>query len=263
MDYGKAYGMTLVGEWLPEINWFYNIQLIASLDEWNEIKVDYSENAVYRIDYPIGAGKAKRNAVSGTNGFADSIPGYIAKARAQGSDGVVLVAKSRYTPPLRYQYLGGFNIRFHLGDSVTLELVSRAFDGHELTQGTAWHERYTVAWSEVPLMSSRRDLVANGLGQIVTPELYTLQRAERQRFLIKELHYDPDRVAEYLPITFQPIKESVLRQLLDEVVLTLFDKRRQLLGAGLRVFAVQGNIVPVAGQTLIQPWEIFVPGRWE
>lgn len=263
MKYGKAQGMSLVGTYLPELNWFQSFTLIDTLEEWEELKPLYASNAIHRIDYPIGQGVVQKNAVDGTNGFASSVPELLATIQAQGGQGAVLLVKTTLPSPPRYLYLGGFSILFQVGTEIIIELVGQAFDGHELTQGLACHERYCFAWDDAPYLMTRSQLLHHGaLKHIVSSRDYANQRDARAEFLIQDCHYDSRSVWHALPQRITLIDNSSFETLVDKVVLPLRDQQLTLQRRGMTTFGVQGNIVKIDSQVRIQPWEIFRPERW-
>ena len=113
MKYGKAKGIVLVQKYLPQINPFKRIDIISTMDEWNDVKDKYGEFVASRVDMPIG--EAKKNVVKGTSGLPKSIPGLIEKVNEQSSNGVVLVMETKKQAVPRYEYDGGFNISFNTG----------------------------------------------------------------------------------------------------------------------------------------------------
>lgn len=156
MKYGKAKGIVLVQKYLPRINPFKRIDIISTTEEWNAVKDKYGRFVASRVDMPIG--EAKKNVVKGTSGLPESIPSLIEKVNEQSSKGVVLVMETKKQAIPRYEYDGGFNISFNTGENVIIEIVGKGFDGHELTQGLAVHERYQIPWDEVLFMRDRKDL---------------------------------------------------------------------------------------------------------
>ncbi len=263
MDYGKARGMTLVGKYLPKLNPFQSIDLIGTMEEWGQVRYKYGDTMIHRIDYPIGHAQVKQNAVQGTNGFAESIPELISAVRKQGNSGVVLIAQTTHPSPPRYLYLGGFNILFCLGSHVVIELVGKAFDGHELTQGLGYHEQYCLNWDDIPFVMSRNNLVRRATSmKWITVNEYQIQRHNRIQFLDESCHYPLGEVESNVPEILPLLDDSALRLLLDDIVVELRGKRVLLEYDKMRLFGVQGNVVEHNGQIEIQPWEIFCPERW-
>lgn len=263
MNYGKARGMALVKKYLPKLNPFQYVDVVGALEEWEQVREKYGKTMIHRIDYPIGHSQVKQNAVQGTNGLVESIPELITAVRNQGDSGVVLVAQSLCPPPPRYLYAGGFNILFCVGDHVIIELVGRAFDGHELTQGLACHERYRLNWDDIPFVMNRSDLVRRGtLKTWATVDEYFVQRSERVKFLTEVCHFPPEVVEASVPKLLPLLDDIALRRLLDDVVVELRGQRAKLEQDGMTMFGVQGNVVVIDGQMQIQPWEIFRPERW-
>lgn len=255
MLYGKARGAYLLKRWLPDIAPFTEIDIIDSIEEWEAVKDKYGGFAFQRVDWPINA--EKPSTYYGTNGRPEDVPGLIERAKADSPEAVILlmVPKSRR---YRYEYDGGFTVLFDLSKGeVVIEVVGKAFDGHELTQGLAVHESYAIPWSEIVQTESKKEL-ALFIRKTVAPEEYAEQRKERVRYLIDDCHYDADIVEKSVPIKYEPPYNSLFDELLDKIVFKLHQEEENLVRNGLTYFCVQGNFV----DREVQPWEIFVPDRW-
>lgn len=253
MKYGKAKGIVLLQKYLPQISPFKNVDIVSTIDEWNDVKDKYGDFVAHRVDMPIG--EPRKNAVQGTSGFADSIPGLIEKVNEQSPDGVVLLMATKERAVHRYENDGGFNVLFNMGENIIIELVGKGFDGHELTQGLAIHERYQIPWNEVLFMRDRTDLLKSGVvGKArVTQNSYAKQREERVKFLRDICHYDIDKIEEHVPQQYKLIDNDIIRGILDDVVLELMKRQSSLRQDGLKRFGVQGNLL----HGRVQPWEMF------
>lgn len=256
-DYSKARGIILLDKYLPEISPFKDISIVESLEKWEDIKHKYGEFAIQRVDLPIGS--AKHNAVSGASGLTKDVPELIKSAKAYSEDGIVLVMNTKNPTCFRYQNDGGFNILFSLQDQIMIELVGKGFDGHELTQGIACHERYALKWGEAYFSKNRDDLIRNkSQTYLVSKEEYSNHRKERIDFLVNDCHYDRKIVEENLPLEYHEFKNEPISELLDKIVLQMLKNKSSLNENGLYHFCVQGNFV----NGTVQPWEIFIPERW-
>lgn len=253
MKYGKAKGIVLLQKYLPQISPFKSVDIVSTLDEWNSVKEKYGECFSHRVDTPIG--EPRKNVVQGTSGFASSIPGLIKKANEQSPNGVVLLMATKEPPVHRYENDGGFNVLFNMDENVIIELVGKGFDGHELTQGLAVHERYQIPWDEVLFMRDRIDLLKNPsvIKARVTSNAYEKQRNERIQFLRDICHYDIDKIEEQVPQQYKLIDNNIIKGILDNIVLELMKKQTSLKQDGLKRFCVQGNLL----HGKVQPWEVF------
>lgn len=258
MKYGKAKGIVLLQKYLPKISPFEDVKIISTIDEWNDVKDEYGDFISHRVDMPNGT--PKKNAVKGTNGFKDSIQGLIEEVNKQGPEGVVLLMRTKEPPFYRYENDGGFNILFTLDENIVIELVGKGFDGHELTQGWAMHERYIIPWDEALFIRDRIDMLKNDsvVKARVTPKCYTKQRKERVEFLRTDCHYDIADIEKNVPEQYNLIDNEIIKRIMDDVILELITKHSLLKKDGLRRFAVQGNLI----HGRIQPWEIFRAERW-
>lgn len=257
MNYGKAKGIMLLGKYLPQVTPFTQLDIVGTLAEYEEVKDKYGDFAVHRVDMPIG--KSLKNAVAGTSGFANEIPALIEKVNQQDPEGVVLLLSTKRPMPPRYLYTGGFNASFTIGGELIIEFVGQGFDGHELTQGWAVHERYIVAWRDLPFVVDRPDLMQYAIERFrVSSDAYAKQRAERISFLVDDCHYDAATVMAHVPEQYDFLRCAPINRFLRYVVFELFRQQEKLARDGLYEFGVQGNFV--GGHP--EPWEIFQPERW-
>ena len=267
--YGKSSGTHFLQEFLPNASSVASMEIIKTVEDWNAVKGEYQEKGFvfYRVDYPIGT--PKPNAFYGSNGRPDDVPRVLEEAKKDCPRSVILLMKMKKASVDRYDYDGGFNVLYEYKNRIIIELVSKAFDGHELTYGLAVHERYIISWDELSyLVEIRRlakeqgksipiDMSTYG-GCVVTQEQYASQYAKRLEFLAGKCRYDRATVEDRLPKTYGPIDEKIIDDLMEKVVLELYRKRFELLYAGITYGCVQGNFVN--GET--QGLEFFVPKRW-
>lgn len=258
MLYGKARGACLLQKYLPEKAVpFYKIRLAETVEDWEEAKETFinKEFIFFRADWLID--KPKPDRVYGANGYPSEIPAFIEQVRADSPYGAVLLHDPKRPRCNRYDYEGAFNILFLPDDKVIIELVGKAFDGHELTQGLAVHERYEIPWSKIAETESRRDLSLYG-GITVSPEQYSEQRKQRVEYLTAKCHFDEDAVEKSVPKELTIVRGSLIEELLTNIVFELSTKKDDLKAEGLDPFCVQGNFAN--GEP--QPWELFVTDRW-
>lgn len=261
MNYCKASGLMLARKHLPNVTPFTDIAVVATLEEWEQIKSRYGKTAAYRSDTLLGT--PRNNVVNGTNGLLDQLPGLIQKVNTQSPDGVVLVMKSNSPIVARYAYSGGFNLALVVGETVTIEVVGQGFDGHELTQGLARHEAWVLKWRDAEQIDPRvpKATLQSALSHWqVDDEAYQQQRQARMDFLCSdELNYEPVMVARSVPEHYTPATETgLIQRLLCQVVLPLTRQQASLMRNDLRVFGVQGNFVRGKPQV----WELFRAQAW-
>ncbi len=244
----------LLSKYLPNVVPFTKFNIVASLDEWDAIKTNYGAFTIQRVDAPIGSLRA----VSQTNGGKSDIPRILTNAQEANPDAVVLVLDTKTPSCSRYLYDGGFNILFAVDDCVAIEIVAKGFDAHELVRNKAVHERYILPWNEAIFAKNLADLMKISRGKyFVQPCQYTLQRNERVRFLVNSCRYNLATVEKSIPTEVQRISDSLISQLLDEIVITIIEQQKQIVQDGYRQFCVQGNFV----NKTVQPWEFFT-GKW-
>ena len=260
MQYGKARGIMLSQKYLPRLSPFKNNHVVSSIEEWDDIKENYGDYISHRVDMPIG--NASKNAVGGTNGFTESIPELIHKVNANNPEGVVLILENKEGGIPRYENDGAFCVLFNMHENVIIELVGKGFDAHELTQGIACHERYSIPWEYILFIRNRKDIIKNRdvyKGK-VNPQEYQKQRQERIAFLTDVCGYtNSDTIEREVPETYHLLEDEIFQSLLDDIILELMKQQSSLMNDGLKRFTVQGNIA----RGKLQVWEMFRPDRWK
>ena len=258
LKYGKARGIVLLNKYLPRVTPFKDVDIVGNFEEWERVKEKYAGFSAHRTDMPIG--HSMKNAVPGTSGYASEIPDLIRKVNTQNPEGVVLLMVTKKPAVPRYLYDGGFNATFLVGRGMIVEFVGKAFDGHELTQGLAIHERYVIPWDDMIFVRRRCDLMRNAriLKTFVCQDDYAKQRAERYDFLVNNCRYDAGLVEESLPRQSVRLNDTLLESFFDDIVFEMLRQKTELIRDGLNLFGIQGNFVDGA----VQPWEIFRTERW-
>ena len=152
---------------------------------------------------------------------------------------------------------GGFNALFTLNGTVVLEFTGKGFDGGWLSKGLAIHERFEVFWDELLFVKERADLERseNTLVYYVDDEHYRIQRQERIALLTKECGQDLAEVEKEIPKTYQKLSNKLIKEFMDDVVLKVAEKKKELLAVKARRFGIQGNFV----NGKVQPFRIFIP----
>lgn len=252
MIYGKTKGIVLLKKYLPDLYPFQDIDIVGSIEEWNQVKEKYGEILNQRGDTALGD---SRKVKIDTDGYASSVPRLIKEIKAQNPDGVLLCMKPKDGAIPRYEDDGGFNILFNMNDSIIIELVGKGFDGHELTR-VGMHERYQIPWDEVLFVRDKSDLTKNKMVQtyLIEQEAYKKTRENRIEFLKGQYpDCDPSIIEENVPEEYNPVSDEIVKSILDDVILKLMEQKSSLSMDGLRRFGVQGNFI----RGKVQPWEIF------
>lgn len=257
MKYGKARGMKLLEQYLPDVVPFSDLRIVASYDEWKEVRSRYGNFVFQRVDLPIGDAASP---VSNTNGFSADVSRVLNEAKLQNPNSVLLVMNTKQPTYCRYLYDGGFNVLFKPNDLIIIELVGAGFDGHELTRGLAVHERYIVNWYDAPFVDdTSRGLAKTSVTRYyVSPYQYTRQRMERVNFLVKDCQYKTTEVERYIPMQSERLHDTLIKSLFDGIILPILEQKETLLRNDLTQFCIQGNFV----NNKVQPWEMVTDKRW-
>lgn len=253
--YTKAGGIGLLAKYLPELNPFSNLIIIKSLEAWKEIEARMPDRVMCRIDNLLGKQQVK---LQNTSGKKEDIEKYINEIKTQDEDAVLLLLENKYPNIPRYESTGGFNIHFDIGNCIIMELVGKGFDGGDVTSGQAIHERYIMPWNEVLWIKDRHSLEKNSLVKyVIEKEKYSKTRETRMNTLLK-LENDTNKIEE-VPKAYMKIDSERIKDILDKIILPLYERSIELEADGLKRFAVQGNIHE---ENLI-PFEICTSKRRE
>lgn len=250
--------MYLLKKYLPNLNLISNVTVVNSLEEWNKIKDRFPERIVTRTDNIIGETTVR---ISGTSGKKEDIPRYLKQIKSQNPNSVVLLIEGNLPSYRRYENLGGFIVAFSLDEDITISLVGRGFDGRELTRGISEHEGYKIPWNEVLFIKNREDLLKNKFVQhhIIDDEQYKKSRVERVNFLVEDVKEDKEIAETKIPLSYHLIDDSIIEDIIENVVIPLYSRNTDLHYDGLKHFKVQGNI---SNKGKIVPYEITTPERF-
>lgn len=257
MTYGKTKGILLLQKYLPKLNPFKSIRMVSSIEEWDKIKDDCPDRITCRTDTKIGDTKNVR--IEGASGKKEDVPGIIQQIKNQNPNAVLLLMEDKVETIPRYKNDGGFNVAFDTNSMVIIELVGKGFDGRELTREKAVHERYVIPWEDVLFMRNKQDLQKSKTVSkyIVDEEEYKRSREERIDFLNSVEPNIEDIIKKEVPESYKSANDDVIKSILDDVILPLYKRKRELYQDNLKHFNIQGNVV----NGKVVPWEIFRPER--
>ena len=256
MKYGKAKGTFLVQKYLPNISPFVSIDLIKDAFEWKKCKDNYDEFSRIRPDALIGEVAPR---LEGSDGMLSSVPKMIEEMKKQNPNSALLITRTKTKQIPRYLDDGGFVILFDLDNSVVVEFVGKGFDGRELTHGKVVHESYKIPWNSILYLKDKDSLIKdrNIIKHFVDEKNYNDSREDRIEFLIRRCNYDKDLLEREIPKRYIPIDDSIIRQVIDDVILVLYLAKKDLLLDNLKYFCVQGNIIDMK----LEPWELSTLDR--
>lgn len=186
-----------------------------------------------------------------SDGFLDTLR----LVKERDSKGVLVLFNINSVPSERYERLAGISVGVNLGDSVSIEAVSKGFDGREVSKSICTHERFYIPWYEL------RKVSINNLKDyrtfLVDNMEYQRTREERIEFL-KSIGLDYDVVSKYVPERYEQVPDvvwlSVIRKLLKKL-----EKNEDILASfGFNNFAVSGH---TEGKCFA-PWAMFDKSRY-
>jgi len=253
--YKKVKGINLINTYLPHLNPLDKMYVIDSEEDWNKI-----EN-----EFPLDKTTARCDSLIGVNGklpdgqtfHRDRVRDYIKEVRSASPDGVVILQQMKPGYNERIHTQGGVNIDVVIGDAIRLEYVGPSFDCRELCKGKASHEAWYVPWDEVPFLEES----SSGKYKIgeTSHKGYVDSAKERCAFLLAAYPDKKDEIFTSMPPRYKGIKRQILRDIIEQVIFPLYDKREMLARNGLRHFGVELNVIEDG--TLV-PLELAVGDRF-
>lgn len=255
-DYGKTRGAIYLQKYLPSITPFTDIFLVNDINEWKKVKDNFNEHSFIRPDTPIGD---KIVRLDGSDGMLESVPKMITEMKEQNPKSALLIVKTKGIQIPRYEDNGGFVVLFDIPNQIVIEFVGQGFDGRELTHGKAVHESFIIPWNKVLFIKNRSDLKKYYEVSYykVNQKEYEQSREERITFLMKRCNYTRELLENVIPKSFTSIDDNIIKQVLDDIIFSLYIRERELLQDNLNYFCIQGNII----NHKLEPWELFTIDR--
>lgn len=250
--YQKYDGMMLAKQYLPQVTPFQTLELVRSLADWEAIEAMLPQRVLARVDVPQGV---PRKNVLNTRGYCDDVPRLLKTAQEACPDAAVVVATilNLRTAQERYLSDGGFCVAFDVNRRILIELAGKGFDGHEVTQGLAIHERWDIPWRDFG--NQRLWLNRPERHGLVVDPAYDQHRRQRIEMLCDGLGCDREAVEAAIPPCYTSMAESgMFDRLMNQVIIALLSRVNCLVmldwGSS---FAVQGNFVDGRPEV----WEIY------
>ena len=256
MLYGKARGTFLVQKYLPNINPFISIDLISDIETWENVKFNFDDYSKIRPDSLIGDKSVR---LEGSDGMLSSVPDMINEMKYKNPNSVLLITKTKNKQIPRFEDDGGFSVLFDIYKNIIIEFVGKGFDGRELTHGKTVHESYVIPWNKLLNIKNKYELENDDdiKKYTIKEKDYLISRNERIKFLMERCKYDKNILDRKIPDKYIPMNDSIVKQIMNDIVIVLYLKKRKLLNDGLNYFCVQGNII----NGKLEPWEIFTIDR--
>lgn len=262
--YGKYEGMLLAMENFPELCPWLEVTAVEDKNAFVEIKREYGDFVVIRVDAPIGQRKLLKDV--NTRGFVDDLGSILKTIKGKCLNAVVLVAKSKDTPAERYLDDGGFNVGIFddgMTKEILVEVVGKGFDGHEVTRGISVHECWRIPYDQKHVYGLKCGVMLDAEYTGVSRERYAHDREQRIKLLTEGLNnvdgIDEAAVSAAIPEQYESMEGSVmLTKLLTEVGRWLYDESELLSASDKVSVAIQGNFIN--GEPEI--WGLFLPEYW-
>ena len=188
-------------------------------------------------------------------GKSDGFYNTLLNVKKKDPDGVLVLFKIDENISERYERYAGISIGVTLGQSVTIEAVSKGFDGREVSKSICTHERYYIPWYHL------RKLSINNFKEYQTYKIndtdYQKTRLERIDFL-KSIGLDAEIVSKHIPTTYQDIPDFIWLNVIKNLLKKLETNEEILKSCGLIEFAISGH----TEQKRYSPWGMFDKSRY-
>lgn len=221
--YGKAKGYLLAKRYM--LPTYSNFFIIESEDEVQILLDTYknqkdfcmrSDTAIGNI--PIGVG--------GQNGNRDTIFEYIRKinqkANQLGTKGVAIIYWNNERFCSTYETDGCFYLDFRTKQELIIDYIGKGWDGTYLSHGSACHETYVIPWEDILFLDDNNRIKYRK--KVVGQSEYNELRRARINKLSKD-GISVEKVEKTIPYTYQGIKNDYFRQVVDQVIVPMYDSK--------------------------------------
>lgn len=205
---------------------FSNAFVIRNKEELNSIIDQLPEKFYMRADYRLGNNPVK---VKGKNGTKQIINSYLESAKNADEAAAILVYYGdKFCES--YNTDGAFYVDFNVKNAVYIDYVGRGFDGRGISDGTAFHESFSIPWEEVQFFQESK--MEKYRTKLIKPEEYLAQRELRIDSLLsedlgKDLQGDLKKqfLETKIPKEYQPISQGRMQEIRDKVMFPLMNAK--------------------------------------
>lgn len=250
----KGKGIKLIKKYLPHLLVHKKVYVVNTIEEWNQIKDKLPDIVTVRTDNKNGM---PIPLIGGTTRPKEHVEEYFREAMEVEKEPYFLCMELEKGTGERVDTKGGFLIDATMGGNVYIGHTGQEFDCRELTKGKVEHETWIIPWDEILFFKSSNHIKYHV--NTISQEAYKESAIERMKFLIKEYPSRKDEIIEKMPKKYEPIKPYLLESLIDQVLVPLYERKKELLGDGLEKFDVELNILE-DGRLI--PMEICRPERF-
>lgn len=205
---------------------FSNAFVIRNKEELNSIIDQLPEKFYMRADYRLGNNPVK---VKGQNGTKQIIDSYLESAKNADEAAAILVYYGdKFCES--YNTDGAFYVDFNVKNAVYIDYVGRGFDGRGISDGTAFHESFSIPWEEVQFFQESK--MEKYRTKLIKPEEYLAQRELRIDSLLSEdlgndLQGDLKKqfLETKIPKEYKPVSQGRMQEIRDKVIFPLMNAK--------------------------------------
>lgn len=252
MEYYRTSDMLNLLYFFPQLSPVEDITIVESKDDYLKNKAFLDSFDQNRVDTLKGRPPILGLENDGkSNGFYDAL----IKVKEKDECGVLVLFRTNVRNSERYERYAGISIGVDLGKSVTIDAVSKGFDGREVSKGICQHERYFIPWYDLRCISIKT------LKQYQTYQIsnddYQNTRKERFEFL-KSIGLNPDIFSQYIPENYEEIPDFIWESVIKNLLKKLEKEEDILRSYGLTNFAISGH---TEGREFA-PWQMYDENRY-
>lgn len=250
----KGKGIKLISKYLPHLSVHKQLYVVNTIEEWNQIKDKLPETVTIRTDSKNGMPIPN---IGGITRLKKDVDEYFERAMKIEEEPYFLCMELEEGTGERIDTLGGFLIDATMGGNVHIGYTGPCFDCRELTKGKAEHETWTIPWKDILFVKGTNHRKWHI--QTINQEAYTQTAIERIKFLVYEYPERRYEIIEKMPSNYTLIKSDIIENLINQVMVPLYDRKEELLKDGLEKFDVEVNVLK---NGRLVPFEICRPERF-
>ena len=132
------------------------------------------------------------------------------------------------------------NVYFEWGKKVFIDYLGQGFDVGGITKGEDNHEMWVIDWNDLLFVTP------NNMNQyrtyLISDEAYKESAERKRNAIVNKNKMTIEEAEKIIPDTYKPMPCYVKQDILDKIILQIYEKKDELQKLGLRSFGVQGMI---------------------
>ena len=250
MNYYRTSDMLNLLFFFPKLSPVKNLTIVESEEDYNTNFEELRKLDKGRIDSPKDRPMINGIEVSGLDFLSDLVN---AKKIDPNSVLVLFNLDSQYEE--RYEHFAGISVGINVGESVSIEAVSKGFDGREVSKSICTHERYFIPWYELRKLNIGN--FKNYQTYQINDKDYQKTRNDRIKFL-ESVGFDEKKFSKCIPEYYQEIPKFIWQSVISNLLKQLEKNEDILISCGFKNFAISGH----TEGNIFAPWQMFDKSRY-